>query len=54
MTVAAAAMLDSKGLAVSQDFGIQEKNPIIASSIMKNLVKVRGLIEVETQGFSVT
>jgi hypothetical protein len=40
--IAAAAMLDSEGLTVSEDFGIQQKrSPTVEGTILQSLTKVR-------------
>jgi hypothetical protein len=41
MSVAAAAILDSEGLTISEDFGIQRKHPMVQQNILTNLTKVR-------------
>lgn len=40
MVVAISGILDSQGLTVSEDFGIQEKNPLVESELLQCQIKV--------------
>jgi hypothetical protein len=41
MCVSVAALLDRSGLTISEDFGIQDKNTIVAQELLKAQVIVR-------------